>query len=217
MRASAASSRPPYVHWQGSALTRTLAHGITITWADGNGHYVGCAEPRRNGHFDANSRIELYLETPRWRQQFENWHCRRRLEVLCTTRERADAWGQPVDPQVLEQRKRAFVHRGEVEASLDAAAHTECRSWVAGFLHRNGLRQRYFGFDGGALDLGEAFTTLIWAELNHDCGSLANSALHSGTLRMHWFETWTRRREHRLPLHLGDFKRHIAQVLSSPW
>lgn len=207
----------PHVHWQGSALAQTLAHGITITWADGNGRFLGTAEPRQPRAFDTDTRIALYLEMPRWRQHFDNWHARRRLEVLNACATRDEAFGQPLDPEAYAERKRAFVHRGAVEAIFDDSAYSWCRAWIADFLFRAGVRARHYGFDGSELDLGAELTALLWAELNFDSGSLASTSHQDEAMRILWFDTWARRRPHRLESHLADFKRHIAQVLASPW
>lgn len=207
----------PHVHWHGAALAQTLLHGITITWADGYGRYLGSVEPRQTKPFDIDTRIALYLEMPRWRQHFDNWHMRRRREVLNASVARDQAYGQAVDSALHAERKRAFVHRGEVDATHDAVTHTCCHAWVADFLFRAAVRNRHYGFNGSELDLNAELTTLLWAELNFDSGSLANTLRQDERMRMHWFDTWARRRIHRLEAHLADFKRHIAVVRASPW
>lgn len=185
--------------------------------ASPNGRYLGSAEPPLPNDFGSNTRIELYLETARWRCHFDNWHIRRRLQVLNASTTRARHWGFDADPFLFAERKRSFVHRGEVEASLPPQAHAWCRSWVADFLFRQGLHRRYIGLGDVELDLGAELGLLVWAELNFDSGSLANAPRQDALMRIQWFDNWARRRAHRLEDHLIDFRRHVSTVLASPW
>lgn len=203
-----------HASWTGTALALCLGEGVTITWVDGHGRAIGHSQPRQPRPDAFATLIETYLELPDWPQRFANWRARRRLETLTTCAQRAADAGHGVTPERFAALKHTYVYGGAIELAFAAEGEAWCHALTVDRLHREGLQARYLGFDASALDLGTELATLLWAELNLDCGSLSAGA--DGTaLRARLFESWAHQREHRLLHHLGDFKRHLAREVQA--
>lgn len=203
-----------HLDWSGRALALCLDRGVPITWVDGHGRALGHSQSRYAQALSLSTLIETYLEIPDWEHRFCNWRARRRLETLTTCAKRAAEHGRAFDAVQFAELKRDYVYNGNHHQSFPAAGEGMCHALTVDRLHREGLQTCYWGFGGSRFELAKEFAALLWAELNLDGGTIASSA-RQGTTVAHLFETWARRREARLLLHLGDLKRHLARELNA--
>lgn len=200
--------------WSGQALALCFAKGISITWIDGHGHALGSAQASHPSPLPMATLLESYLELPDWPQRFENWLIHRRLDILQECVRRAAANQRPLPARVFHELKRQFVHNGQHPLAFEAEGEGFCHAHVVDQLQQAGLHAIYWGFDAQALDLAAQLASLMWAELNLECGTLPAQAEH-GALAAHLFETWSRQREARLHHHVCDLKRHLARELDT--
>lgn len=200
--------------WTGAALALCLSEGVPIVWLDGHGHALGSTQARQTRPFAFVTALETYLELLDWQKRFGNWMTRRRLETLTAWAMRATRDGHAPEARHFETLKREYVYLGQHPQVFGAEGEGWCHSLVVGRLHREGLQSRYWGFEGIPLDLASHLASLLWAELNLDCGTLPTSA-ERGIVAAHLFETWARQREARLLAHLGDLKRHLAREIEA--
>jgi len=201
-------------NWTGAALALCLNEGVPIVWLDGRGHALGSTQARQTRPFAFITALETYLELPDWQKRFDNWLARRRMETLTAWAMRATLEGRGPDARHFETLKREYVYHGHHPHAFEAEGEGWCHALVVGRLHREGLQSRYWGFDGSALDLASNLASLLWAELNLDCGTLPASTAR-GIVAAHLFEAWARQREARLLVHLGDLKRHLAREIEA--
>lgn len=200
--------------WTGDALTLCLARGITVTWVAPGGLPIGDCTPRlarRGGFHDA---IESYVETPDWRFGYGNWLRRARMRVLIQWATRRNAHGTPVQPTEWEARKREFVFKGELPSRFATEMLAWCRAVVVARLAATGLRSRYFGYDGGALELSEDLTTLLWAGLTFQYGDPMAGALEQAALPMA-FEAGAAQRERELRDQLARLRMHVTRAVDA--
>lgn len=200
--------------WTGEALTLCLARGITVTWVAPGGHPIGDCTPRlarRGGFHDA---LELYVETPEWRFGYANWLRRQRMSVLIRFARRRLDEGNPVEPTEWEAHKREFVFKAELHSPLAPELHAWCRAAVVARLAAKGLRSRYYGYDGEALELAQDLTTLSWAGLTFRYGGLLAGTLEPEAVPMA-FESGAAEREHELQDHLARLRMHVARAVDS--
>ncbi|MDY0072360.1 MAG: CRISPR-associated endonuclease Cas1 [Thauera sp.] len=201
------------LNWSGQALALCMTEGVPITWVDGHGHALGNTQPRQTQSLPFSTLIETYLELADWQRRFSNWLARRRLETLTTCAQRAAETGHGLSSNEFHELKREYVYNGfhPVIFCVDAQAWTH--GLAVDRLQREGLHSHYWGFNASKLDLAAELATLLWAELNLDCGHLANT--ESGIVAARLFEAWANRHENRLLLHLGDLKRHLAREVEA--
>ncbi|TAH42496.1 MAG: transposase [Betaproteobacteria bacterium] len=200
--------------WSGAALALCLAEGVPVTWLDGRGHALGSTQSCHPHPFPFSTLVETYLELPDWPKRFANWLARRRLETLTACAKRAAECGHGLDPVAFEELKREYVYNGVHPLAFGTEGEGWCHALVVDRLQREGLQACYWGFDATPLELAAELATLLWAELNLDCGTLPASADH-GVVLARLFEAWARQREARLLLHLGDLKRHLAREVDA--
>lgn len=198
--------------WTGAALAHCLAEGITITLIDVHGHALGSVQPRQHRMESFSTLIETYLELPDWPQHFANWLQRRRMETLSACARRAAEAGRSIGDTEFHELKREYVYKGTHPIAFAASGEGWCYAFAVDRLQREGLQACYWGCDALPLDLGAHLGSLLWAELNLDCGTLPASVDH-GIIVAQLFETWARQRESRLLLHLADLKRHLAREI----
>lgn len=200
--------------WSGSALALCLAEGVPITWLDGHGHALGSTQSCHPHPFPLSTLIDTYLELPDWPTRFANWLARRRLETLTTCARRAAECGHGLAADAFEELKREYVYNGVHPQAFAAEGEGWCHALAVDRLHREGLQACYWGFDATPFELAAQLATLLWAELNLDCGTLPASA-DRDVIVARLFETWAHQREARLLLHLGDLKRHLAREIDA--
>ena len=203
-----------HASWSGEALTACLVRMVPITWLDGHGRALGNSQPRAHAPEPLGAALDLYLELPDWQKRFDNWLTRRRLETLIRWAMHAAKRDLEIDPIRFRELKREFVYGGRVPVSFEPAAEGWCEALAVGHLSRSGLRSRYWACGGVAMNLATELASLLWAELNLDCGALPASVGNmSVSLRL--FETWAHRREARLETHLRDLRRHVAREIDA--
>ncbi len=202
------------VTWSGKALATCFADGVTITWVDGHGRALGNTQPRFTKPESIGTLIETYLELPDWTKRFNNWRARRRLETLITSVKRQAEAGKVLSAAIFAERKRAYVHHGDFPEVFEPMGESFCLALAVDRLHKIGLQSRYFGFDGGTLDLAAELSGLLWAELNFDAGSLAGTA-EPPQLLTRVFESWAHLHEGRLLEHIGDLRRHVCREVDA--
>lgn len=199
-----------HADWSGKALALCLSRQITITWVDGGGNGIGSASPRLATPLSLHHSLEIWLEQPDWDVKHENWLRKRRMDVLLQFTARSLAAGRPFCRETFETQKREFVYNNEISSAFAPVGIGWCHALVVARLARKGLQTRYFGYDGGTLELADDLSRLLWAELNLDCGSLTVTA-NKERVQMLFFENWARQRQDRLIAHLAHLKRYVAQ------
>jgi hypothetical protein len=203
-----------HLTWSGAALALCLSEGVPITWVDGQGHALGATQTRHAQPLPFATLIEVYLELPDWPKRFNNWLTRRRLETLVSCARRAAETGHGLAADDFESLKREFVYNGVHPVAFSLDGEGWCHALTVDRLHREGLQGCYWGFDATRLELATELATLLWAELNLDCGTLAASS-DSQIVIARLFETWAHQREVRLLQHLSDLKRHLAREIET--
>lgn len=196
--------------WSGHALALCFAHGISITWIDGHGHALGNAQANHHPPQPMATLLETYLELPDWPDRFGNWLTHRRLDILLQCARSAAAHERPQSPDVFQELKRQFVYNGQHPLIFEPEGEGFCHALVVDHLQRAGLQTTYWGFDAQACELARELASLLWAELNLECGTLP-AHVDQGKLVAHLFEAWARQREVRLQHHLCDLKCHLAR------
>lgn len=200
--------------WTGEALALCLARGITVTWVAPDGHAIGDCTPRvarRSGFHDA---LESYVETPDWRFGYGNWLRRARMTVLIRWARHRLAAGNPVEPAVWEAHKREFVCKAELRSAFAPELNAWCRAAVVARLAAMGLRSRYYGYDGEAMELAEDLTMLVWAGLTFRYGDLLAGTLEPGAVPMA-FEAGAAERDRELRDHLARLRMHVTRAVDS--
>lgn len=200
--------------WSGQALSLCFSSGISITWVDAHGHARGSAQACHSPQHPMAALLETYLELHDWPQRFDNWLTHRRLAILQECVRRAAASGRPLASGVLHELKRMFVYNGHHPLVFEPEGEGFCHALVVDHLQCAGLHATYWGFDAQAFELASQLASLLWAELNLECGSLPAQA-DQGKLVTHLFEVWARQREVRLQHHLCDLKCHLAREVDA--
>jgi hypothetical protein len=204
-----------HLDWSGEALALCLAHGITITWIGDDGRALGNSQNLDDDPNPANSIIKHYTQLPDWTERFGKWLIHRRREVFAACFPRGNWWENPSKAEKTEAVGYDFIHKGRHETYFPDAGQGWMHARTLDYLHRNGLRSIYWGMDGNPLELARHLAALLWAELNFDCGPLPASCRDTH-LATRFFEDWAHQHADRLPLHLGDFKRHVWRSVY-PW
>lgn len=200
--------------WSSSAISQCCAAGIPIIWLDGRGECIGSTLPQRAPRTALESLLERYAALPGWCACFEIWLTRRRLETLTDWAMRAARAGHAPDPHEFELLKREYVYKGTHAQVFPAQGLGWCQALVVSRLDHDGLRPRYWGYQGSSLALADALAGLLWAELNFDAGTLA-AATEDGALSARLFESWSHARAFRIAHHLADLNRHAAAELEA--
>ena len=200
--------------WSGEALKLCFANGIAITWVDAHGHAVGSAQASHPQHPPIAALLETYLELQDWPQRFENWVTHRRHQILIDCAHRAAANQRTLSPEQYRELKRQFIYNGAHPLIFEPQGEGFCHALAVDHLQRAGLQATYWGFDAQAFELASQLASLLWAELNLECGTLpAQTDQHK--LVAHLFEAWARQREVRLQHHLCDLKCHMAREVDA--
>jgi hypothetical protein len=200
--------------WSGAALALCLRWGITVTWLDAEGRALGDCVPRFAESLPLHAALERLVELGDWPERYGNWLRRRRMGVLVRWAVARKQTGDPVLAGEWAARKREWVYNARIESALPAATAAWCRALVVARLAGAGLRPRYPGFRGQALELAEDMANLLWAELVLENGPAmigAGSAQAAAML----FEAGVRGRIGRLYEHLGQLHRFALQALET--
>jgi len=200
--------------WSGAALALCLARGVTITWIGADGQPSGDCCPRVARPSTLHRLVERYLEASRWPDGYGNWLRHRRMAVLVRWARRRGAEGAPVAGDEWEALKREYVYLGRVPERVPDQLFGWCRSHVAARLWTAGVQGRYWGYDGGVLELAEDLTNLLWAGLNLDAGPLLASARDTQALALA-FEAGLAERDAVLGDHLAQLRRYLSRAMQS--
>lgn len=200
--------------WTGEALALCLVHGITLTWIDAAGQPLGDCSPCLTRPDALHALLSRFVESPGWREGYDNWLRQRRMAVLVGwAAERAEA-GEAPTREDWESLKRDYVYRGHVRERLGGDLPGWCRAQVCARLWTAGVERRYWGHDGSVLDLGGNLTQLLWARLNLDAGALMAGSATARALALA-FEAGIDRRDAQLAEHLAQLKRFVHQAVQS--
>jgi hypothetical protein len=145
---------------------------------------------------------------------YESWLRERRNAVVVSWAKRRAAGRLPVARGEWEMLKREFIYKGRVIASLPEIVHAWCLSQVVARLATSGVCGRYHGYDGHFVDLAGDLTSLLWAAVNLDAGTLMRAGTDGRTLALA-FEAAKAERDNALRDHLAHLNRAVVQAISS--
>lgn len=193
----------PNVDWAGGALALCLRHGISITWADNQGHPIGSACPSQPRRHSAAALLELMLEHPHGPHLYANWQRSRRMSVLSDWRHQNPT---KVTPQQWEATKQEWVYNQRLTTHLPHGLHTLCQAWVVGQCVAHQVPTLLWDAQGNDVPLAQHLTELLWAHMNLSTGSLADTT-QSERERTALFEHWLSTNGASLMLHIGSLLR----------
>ena len=203
------------VDWRGAALMACMEHGIAVVIEAGRGRAVGYALPTVEPGEPLHACLELLAAMPAATHRLDNWLRHRRMDVVDRWwREYCGAHKSPPG-YYYEEVKRRYVYNAEAPVYLRDTLRPICEAYVLARLRRHGALPVYDCIGGTRLSLLDAFTTLIWGEINLHSGALAIVASER-QIQLTFLETWFREHDLVIDRHLTALKFFTTRELR-PW
>lgn len=173
------------VEWRGEALALCLGQGIPILFVDLRGTPRGSCLPALRRSAPLDELLDELTDDSTWQRYYGNFlrHVRGRV-LRRWARERAGR-GRPFDEAEWSLWMRAFVYQGESPVEPDYDIGGILRSIVELYLHRAGVRARYWAHGGGELDLAGDIAAIARGRLLMQAGPLLlQNGTQASTIRL---------------------------------
>jgi hypothetical protein len=204
------------VEWQARALAACQHEGTPIVFLDGAGNPAGYLLPAQGKPSRLDSVLEEILERPDWQQHYRNWLRARRMQRLkCWLQAQQDT-GRECDSETFRERVRQHVYRAETESAAsanDSMQTAAITAYVLQTLHRAGLKPRYWGNRGEALELATDLVSLLELALELEKSGLGAAAHGNPAAMLRIMQSFAGNMPKLLPELLGSLHRHLKSQL----
>lgn len=206
------------VEWQARALAACQREALPIVFLDAAGETTGYMLPIQGKPSRLDSLIEEMIERADWTLQYTPWLRAQRMHLLQTWQRERFAAGREIAPEDMQELIRQHVYRPESEPvrfpqdSIHAGA---IAAYVLQTLHQAGLKPRYWGASGSALELAADFSRLMALVLHLEMHGLG-AAMHGDNAAMlRILHSFGNRMNQELPRLLGSLHRHFKTQLET--
>lgn len=198
------------VDWSGRALELCLLSGVVICVQSGFYGTVGYGVPRLREDEPFHRVLERFVVNPDAHAWLDNWFRHRRMRALvASSREREEA-GRTVPAAVFDDLKQRWVYRAEVVAVLPERLQGAVTSVLLSLFREAGIEPVYLDDEAKPVSIIEAWSNLIWGELNLAGGALL-SGLEDECSALGFVEGWIAVRRERFVQDLREFAVFIAR------
>ncbi len=204
------------VEWQAQALAACQQEGMPIVFLDTSGEPSGYLLPAQGKPSRLNSVIEEILARADWPQQYTPWLRAQRMRLLQNWLNARQTAGVEIEREEFRERVRQHVYRPESEPARAPRDHVQTAAisaYVLQTLHRAGLKPRYWGDAGEALELAADLIRLLELALELEKSGLGAAMHGDNTAMLRILHSFANRMNGLLLTLLGSLHRHLKTQL----
>lgn len=206
----------PSVEWQANALQLCQQHGLPIVFLDSAGEPTGYLLPAQSKPSRLDDVIEEMLDRADWPMHYSPWLRAQRMQLLHDWLHARQTDGHTTQHHEYRELVRRHVYQPETEPvsypheSVQAGAIT---AHVLQTLHHAGLKPRYWGNNGTALELAQDIGRLLALTLHLEMYGMGSTLHADNATLLRILHSFSQHMIDQLPRLLGNLHRHFKTQL----
>lgn len=206
------------VEWQADALAVCQQQGLPIVFLDTAGEPTGYLLPAQGKPSRLNDNIEEMLDRADWQLHYRPWLRAQRMQLLHAWLQTRQTAGHTILHSEYRELVRQHVYRPETEPTgyphenVQAGAIT---AYVLQTLHHAGLKPRYWGDNGTALELAQDISHLLALALHLEMYGMGSTLHADNTTLLRILHSFSQHMIEQLPRLLGSLHRHFKTQLEA--
>lgn len=206
------------VEWRADALAACQREGLPIVFLDSAGEPTGYLTPIQAKPSRLDHVIEEMLDRADWALHYSHWLRAERMALAQAWRRERLAAGREVDEDDFRELVRQHVYRPESEAHTFPPGSPQAAALAAHVLQtlrQAGLKPRYWGQHGEALELAGDLTRLLGLALHLEMRGLGSSLHGEEAALLRVLHGFAARLNPLLPQLLGSLHRRFKSQLEA--